>query len=166
MMMIKCKLPLCSPREVELSVVWRCGGAYAEDKGHEATEDCEEDVPSFIAEAASSLKENESGDKQGANGIQERPMHGWQQSACRGLAFALCMCQPLSGLQDLSHICSSPPVQNHDREQADILRHIDRPDVCTDMQLPLGDKHANSHRHPPFRARQQSDKLQHIDRPT
>ena len=36
---------------------------YHKDEGHEATEDCEEDVASLIAEAATSLKQYESGHK-------------------------------------------------------------------------------------------------------
>ena len=50
-------------------------GAYAEHKGHEAAEDSEEDVAALIAEAAASLKEDEGGDEQRANGVQQSPVH-------------------------------------------------------------------------------------------
>ena len=65
---------------------------YTEHKGHESTEDCKQNMAALIAEAAASLKQDEGGDKQGPNGIQQGPMHRWQQAAGCGLTFALCMC--------------------------------------------------------------------------
>ena len=52
-----------------------CKRTHHKDKGHEAAEDCEEDVAPFIAEAAPSLKKDEGGHKECANGVQESPVH-------------------------------------------------------------------------------------------
>lgn len=43
---------------------------HHKDKGHEPTENCEEDVPPLIAEAATSLKENEGRNKQRSNCVE------------------------------------------------------------------------------------------------
>ena len=68
---------------------------HHKDKGHEATEDCEQDVAALIAEAAARLKEYEGGDKQSSNRVKQSPMHRWQQPAGGGLPFTLGMSQPL-----------------------------------------------------------------------
>lgn len=86
------------------------GGPYTEDERHEATEDGEQDVAALVAEAAAGFEEDEGGHEERADRIQQRPVGRRQQAAGSGLALALCMGQPLRGLQDLTHIRASPPA--------------------------------------------------------
>lgn len=83
---------------------------YTKHKGHQSTEDCEQDVSAFIAEAATSLKKDEGRNKERSNGVQQCPMHRRQKPACCGLSFTLCMRQPLRCLQDLADVGACPSV--------------------------------------------------------
>ena len=102
---------------------------HHQNKGHEATEDCEKDVASLIAEAAACLKQNEGGHKQGSNGVQQGPMHRWQQPAGGGLPLALGMSQPLGCMKNVAHICSSTPAE-FKKPQISILLHL----ICCKMR--------------------------------
>lgn len=61
---------------VSTSRVLQCQGleTYHKHKGHEAAEDREQNMPALIAEAATSLKQDERGNKKRADGVQQGPM--------------------------------------------------------------------------------------------
>ena len=86
------------------------GATHAEHEGHEAAQHGEEDVAPLVAEAAPRLEQDEGGHEEQPDRVQQRPVHRRKQPAGCGLALALRVCQPLRGLQDLSHICARSPA--------------------------------------------------------